>query len=98
MKYELKIEYENTEELLTVIKLSYDEKGILKPLKKKDYIKIDKNNLYYGVLKGLNNTIVRVYCEIIDGYLRCVVEEGETTKLYPISKYCIVDGNYYQFY
>jgi hypothetical protein len=101
MKYELKIEYRDKIQLDKVIKESYFEnapKGKL--IGKKSSLKIEKEDPLFIVFRGLNNMTAKILNdEIIDGSVRCVVDETESQiNLYPVNSYCIVEDEKYSFY
>jgi hypothetical protein len=101
MKYELKIEYRDKIQLDKVIKESYFETGTKgKLMGKKSSLKIDKDDPLFIVFKGLNNMTAKILNdEIIDGSVRCVVDETEQEiNLYPVNSYCIVEDEKYSFY
>lgn len=101
MKYELKIEYKDSEQLKSCIEKSYFETGTLgKLVGKQSSIKIEKEDPLFIVFKGLNNITTKITNEeIIDGTMRCVVDESpEIITLYPINNYCIQENEKYAFY
>lgn len=101
MKYELKIEFKDNQQLEQVIQKSYFEDGTLgKLIGKKSHVKIEPDDVLFLVFKGLNNlTIKLINEEMIDGSMRCIVDESETTiNLYPINNYCIIEDEKYSFY
>lgn len=101
MKYELKIEYRDKIQLDKVIKESYFEAGTKgKLLGKKSSLKIDKDDPLFIVFKGLNNMTAKILNdEMIDGSVRCVVDEtDQEINLYPVNSYCIVEDEKYSFY
>jgi hypothetical protein len=67
---------------------------------KKSSLKIDKDDPLFIVFKGLNNMTAKILNdEIIDGSVRCVVDETEQEiNLYPVNSYCIVEDEKYSFY
>jgi len=101
MKYELKIEFKDNQQLEKVIQKSYFEDGTLgKLIGKKDYITIGSEDPLFIIFRGLNNITVKILNEeMIDGSMRCVVDETEKViNLYPINNYCIVEDKKYSFY
>lgn len=101
MKHELKLDFDNTEELDEMIQRAYfidGDKG--KILGKGNTLNLNKNHSEYDKFKGLNNTIVKVYnSKLIDGSLRFLVEEdSENISLQPASIYCVKEDGYYSFY
>ncbi len=101
MKHELRIEFKNTQELDQVIQSSYFEDGTLgKLVGKKSYVTIPSDDPLFIVFRGLNNLTVKLINEsMIDGSMRCVVDEHEDKiNLFPINNYCIVEDSKYSFY
>jgi hypothetical protein len=101
MKYEIKIEYKQTEQLENTIQKSYFEDGTMgKLVGKKAFITIDKEDPLFIVFKGLNNLTAKLTNEdLIDGSMRCVVDETEDNiNLFPINNYCIVEQEKYSFF
>jgi len=101
MKYELKIEFKEKDELEKMIQKSYFEDGSKgKLIGKKAYIQIKQDDPLFIVFKGLNNITAKLTNEdLIDGSMRCVVDETEEViSLFPINNYCIVEHEKYSFY
>ena len=102
MKYELKIELkEENKQIEDVNQKSYFENGTNgKLIGNKSCIKIPDSDPLFIVFKGLNNmTIKLLNDEMIDGSMRCVVDESTNLiNLYPINNYCIVEDGKYSFY
>jgi hypothetical protein len=101
MKYELKIEFKNKSSIDEVVQQSYFEDGTMgKLVGKKSHLKIEKEDPLFIVFKGLNNITVKIINDdLIDGCLRCVVDEStEEIHLYPINNYCIIEDKKYSFY
>lgn len=101
MKYELRIEFKQTEELKSTIDQSYFENGNNgKLVGKKAHLTIQKEDPLFIVFKGLNNITAKLTNDdLIDGSMRCVVDENEDRiDLYPVNNYCIVDKEKYSFY
>jgi len=101
MKYELKIEYKDNDQLKSLINKSYFDNGNNGKLKGKlAFLKIEKEDPLFVVFKGLNNATTKIVNdELIDGTMRCVVDENtEIIQLYPINNYCIVEQEKYSFY
>jgi hypothetical protein len=101
MKYELKIEFKDNQQLEEVIQKSYFEDGTLgKLVGKKSFITINSDDPLFIVFKGLNNMTVKLINEsLIDGIMRFVVDEQqENINLFPINNYCIVEDTKYSFY
>lgn len=100
MKYELKMEYYDNNLLKSVISEVYfgDIPGKLSN-KFKSGIYLEKDYPNYNDFKGMNNHVVKLYNEIIDGSLRLSIEEMEDCVfLKPCSIYCIIENNKYSFY
>jgi hypothetical protein len=101
MKYELKIEYKDKSQLDQVIKKSYFDDGTKgKLIGQKSSLKIHKDDPLFIVFKGLNNMTAKILNdELIDGSVRCVVDETpEEIKLFPVNPYCIIEDEKYSFY
>lgn len=102
VKHEIKVEYNDTEYLTSLIEKSYFEEGYKgKIMGKKHYLLIeDTNDINYTIFKGLNNATVKLTNETIDGSARFLVDETHgDIRLYPISMYCIKEeNNKYSFY
>jgi hypothetical protein len=105
MKSEIKLEFPNVEVLDNIIRKSYFEEGYLgKLLTKNNFIEVtpELDDIFYTVVKGLNNATVKVTnSQIIDGSCRFIIEDiGEFPKIYPISMYCVIhdDNGKYTFY
>jgi hypothetical protein len=101
MKYELKIEFKETDQLKSIIDKSYFDDGTRgKLVGRKAHLTIDKEDPLFVVFKGLNNITAKITNqEIIDGSMRCVVDEtSEIINLYPINNYCVVEQEKYSFY
>ena len=101
MKYELKIEYKDRTKLESLIQESYfsnDSRGKL--IGKKGFVSIGSDDPLHIIFKGLNNITVKITNDdLIDGILRCVVNESENcVDLYPINNYCIIEDKKYSFY
>ena len=102
MKFETRIEFDDSKKLIEVIKSAYFKKGNEGTLSgKRNFINIQKRNINFKNLKGLNNMIIRVHNDsiIVDGPMRFVVwETKECIKLYPASLYCIEEEGKYNFF
>jgi hypothetical protein len=101
MKYELKIEFKQNDELKKIIDKSYFEDGTMgKLVGKKAHLTILPDDPLYIVFKGLNNITAKLTNEeLIDGSMRCVVDEtDEYINLFPINNYCIVEQEKYSFF
>lgn len=101
MKYELKIEFKDKSQLNQVIEESYFNDGTKgKLVGKKSSIKITKEDPLFIVFKGLNNMTAKILNdELIDGSVRCVVDEtSDMINLYPVNPYCILEDEKYSFY
>jgi hypothetical protein len=71
-----------------------------KILGKKDYLIIDESDdINHLIFKGLNNATVKITNEVVDGYMRFMIDETQgDIRLYPISIYCIKENDKYTFY
>jgi len=102
VKHEIKVEFNNTDTLKSIIEKTYFEEGFKgKILGKKHYLTIeDEDDVNYAIFKGLNNATVKLLNESIDGSIRVLVDETQgDIRLYPISIYCVKDENEkYSFY
>ena len=100
VKHEIKVEFENSEILKTIIEKAYFEEGNLgKITGNNNFFVLDPSEEIYETLKGLNNATVKLSNDIIDGSMRFLVEEnGDEIKLFPISIYCIKEDDKYSFY
>ena len=101
MKYEIKIEIKDNNLLKTTITESYfKNKSLGKLIGKESFIPITKEDPLFIVFSGLNNMTIKLTNEeIIDGSMRCVVDEStETIRLFPINNYCIIEDEKYSFY
>ncbi len=97
----MKIEFKDEIQLKEVIEKSYfegDNNGKL--IGKVSYVTINNENPLFIAFKGLNNATVKLLNEkLIEGSLRCVIDEKEDTiNLYPINNYCIIEQSKYSFY
>jgi hypothetical protein len=61
---------------------------------------INQEDPLFIVFRGLNNITAKLTNEdLIDGSLRCVVDETEDRiNLYPVNNYCVVEHEKYSFY
>lgn len=101
VKYEVKMELNNSDLLKSVIEKAYFENGNSGKINgNKNFITIDQTEEIYETLKELNNSTVKISNQdIIDGTLRFLVNwEEEILKLYPVSIYCIKEEDKYSFY
>jgi hypothetical protein len=101
MKYEIKIEFKDKDQLKKTIDQSYFEDGTRgKLVGKKCSVSIEKDDPLFIVFKGLNNITAKLTNdELIDGSMRCVVDENEDLiKLYPVNNYCVMEDEKYSFY
>lgn len=102
VKNEIKIDYTNTEILKCVIEKSYFEDGFGgKITGKKHFISIlPDDDINWTIFKGLNNVTVKITNDIVDGSIRFLIDDtsGDEIKLFPISIYCIKEGEKYSFY
>lgn len=101
MKQEARLRFDNNDVLENIIKKSYFDNGNLGKINGKDnYFTIEETEPIYSDLKGLNDNVVKLENDLIDGIIRCLIkEEDGLIKSYPISIYCIrLDNNLYSFY
>jgi hypothetical protein len=101
MKYELKLNYEDLEVLKQGIEKTYFQMGDRgKMLGQRVKFPIEKDSPNWIVLTGLNNMTCKIENDqIIDGTLRCTIEDdGEQINLLPCSIYCVMEGEKYSFY
>lgn len=101
MKYEIKIEIKNNDLLKSTITESYfKNKSLGKLIGKESFIPIEQEDPLFIVFKGLNNMTIKLTNEeIIDGSMRCVVDESvNIIRLFPINNYCIIEDEKYSFY
>lgn len=103
VKYEIKVDLKNSDEIRELIEKSYFEEGISgKIVGKNHYLQIKKEDeANWSLFSELHNATCKVFCEdVIDGSLRFLVDCGEfeTIKLFPISIYCIKESDKYIFY
>lgn len=101
MKYELKIEFNDSKSLKKTIEKSYFESGSKgKLIGKSDSLKIKSDDVLFVIFKGMNNSTIKITNEkLIDGVMRCVIDETpEEINLFPINNYCIVEQEKYSFY
>lgn len=102
VKHEIKVEFNDTDTLKSLIEKSYFEEGFKgKILGKKHYLTIeDEDDVNHTIFKGLNNATVKLVNESVDGSIRVLVDETQgDIRLYPISIYCVKDENEkYSFY
>lgn len=97
MKYDIKIEFENSKLLSRLISETYfsNNDGKINGSDNHLAIKNDDSTSIYTSFKDLNGATVKVCnTELIDGSIRCLIkEENDLVKIYPISIYCIKDNN-----
>jgi hypothetical protein len=103
MKSEIKVELSATQSLVDLIQDTYFSNGNLGKINgKKNHLVItpEVDDIFYTVVKGLNRATIKVTHPLIDGTLRCIVEDEKELKIYPINTYCIVDdvNKKYSFY
>lgn len=102
MKNELRIEYPNSDILQELIQKSYFEQGQMgKLLGQKNYIEIKPDDdVMYTIVNGMNNVTIKITnSDVINGAIRCIIDEKETIKIYPISIYCVSEEeDKYTFY
>jgi hypothetical protein len=100
VKYEIKVNYLNTEELRDIIQKAYFNEGNNgKLFGKQNFLKIN-DDVNLEIFKGLNNITVKLTNdEIIDGTMRFLVtESNDEIRLYPVSIYALPEGEKYTFY
>jgi len=102
MKSEIKVDL-TSQSLVDLIQTAYftnDQKGKISG--KKHYLKItpEVDDIFYTIIKGLDRATIKVTHPLIDGTLRCIVEDQEELRIYPVNTYCIVDeiSQKYSFY
>ncbi len=101
VKYEVKMELDNSDLLKSLIEKSYFDNGNLGKINgNKNFITIDNTFEIYNELKELTNSSIKISNqEIIDGTIRFMVtEEDDNIKLEPISIYCVKEDDKYSFY
>ncbi len=102
VKYEIKVEFQNSTKLKDLIEKSYFEEGQSgKIIGKKNFIVVDEEGdaPTFSTIKGLNNATIKVTnSEVIDGSMRFLIEEADEMRIYPISTYCIKEDDKYIFY
>lgn len=100
-KHEIKVELNDSTSIANIIESSYFQDGQMgKILGKKDYLTIDESDdINHVIFKGLNNATVKITNEVVDGYMRFMIDETHgDIRLYPISIYCIKENDKYTFY
>ncbi len=100
-KHEIKVELNDSKSITNIIESSYFQDGQMgKILGKKDYLTIDESDdINHVIFKGLNNATVKITNEVVDGYMRFMIDETQgDIRLYPISIYCIKENDKYTFY
>jgi hypothetical protein len=101
VKYEVKMELDNSDLLKSLIEKSYFDNGNLGKINgNKNFITIDNTFEIYNELKELTNSSIKISNqEIIDGTIRFMVTEDDNNiKLEPISIYCVKEEDKYSFY
>lgn len=101
MKFEMKIELQDSTQLENLIKGVYFDDDRMGKLSNKEGVsfKIDKEDSLNILFRGLHNTTVKVYNnDVIDGTMRFIVSEENGLNLIPCSTYCIIEENKYSFY
>lgn len=101
VKHEIKVDFNETETLTSLIEKTYFEEGLMgKIVSKKNFITIESTDeVNHELFKGLNNATIKMYNEAVDGSIRFLVDESDgDIKLYPISIYCIKENERYSFY
>lgn len=100
---DIKITYNDKNELRRVIKESYFNQGNNGKLNTQNnsYIILPKDSVYYKILLGIDYRIKLTNDDLIEGTMRFKKEEDSENRifLYPESNYCITDdGEKYSFY
>jgi hypothetical protein len=100
MKNELKIEFDKSDALRSFIQKAYFEQDDMGKLTGKHKLEIDKDDIVWTVLNGMNNLPIKILNpDIIDGSLRCIVDEtNNVVSIIPASIYCIKEKGKYTFY
>jgi hypothetical protein len=100
MKNELKIEFDSSNGLKELIQKAYFEKNNMGKLMGKHKLEISKDDIVWTILNGMNNLPIKVLNpDIIDGSLRCMVDEtNNIVSVIPTSIYCIIEKGKYIFY
>ena len=101
MKHEIRVDYQNSKELQSLIKKAYYNNGTMGKITSRDnFIKVsEKEDVLFTILKGMNNATIKVINESIDGTMRFMVDENSNEiRLYPISIYCVKENEKYSFY
>lgn len=101
MKHELKLEFTQKSDLENCIVETYYTNGDRGKISKiKIPLLIEKEDVNYTILKGLDGMTARIFNQdVIDGTLRVSIEETEDLiKLTPCSLYCIKEHDKYSFY
>jgi hypothetical protein len=103
VKYEIKVEFSNTDSLKSIIEKAYFIEGDSGKIIGKDYfLEIDKekDDVTFTILKGLHNATVKITNnEIIEGSMRFLIDESQNNiRISPISIYCIKEEGKYIFY
>lgn|SRR5574343_1312075 len=97
MKNEIKVEFDNSEQLISLIEDVYFADGTLgKLVGKKSHLLVDESDILHTIFKGMDNMICRLTNnDVIDGSLRIVVnEENNVITLHPVSIYCVKEDKY----
>ena len=100
-KHEIKVELSDSTSIKSIIESSYFQDGQMgKILGKKDFLTIEENDeVNHLIFKGLNNATVKITNEVVDGYMRFIIDETEgDIRLYPVSIYCVKENDKYTFY
>jgi hypothetical protein len=99
MKQQKRVEFSDTIELNKLIKKTYFEENNGKIRGNENNLELFKTHPMYNEFVGLNKSCVKLENELIDGTIKCIVEEHkDIIKLFPISIYCIIDDEKYSFY
>ena len=95
----IKFEFRDNEQLKKLIEDAY-MKFNGKRNDTDEYITLSDDDIYYNILLGMDYDIKITNDELISGCIRVKkVEEGSSIRLYPISRYCIIDeSDKFSFY
>jgi hypothetical protein len=101
MKYELKLDFNEKSILENCIVETYFTNGDRGKISKiKIPLLIEKEDINFTVLKGLNGMTARIFNpDLIDGTLRVSIQEDDDyIRLIPCSLYCVKENERYTFY
>lgn len=97
---DIKFEYNQTEELEKLIESAYFGENNNGRLNMSDYhLTLEKDDIYYKVLSGLNYKVKLKNSKLIDGHMDFnVVEHESKIDLVPSSLFCVKEKEKYSFY